>query len=158
MRERRSLILTAMIFLGCQSDPVVPKVQQDPVSIQMTVSTQSLKIGDPDTIRVTIRNNLTQAVRLIFDSSCQVFVTIRSQAGDVVTPRDGRPSCLPVQTQLILQPNGTSVVTSIWTGGYDFKPPDTQEKVPAGAYFVSAQLIALGYTTLAPAYRVDVVP
>jgi hypothetical protein len=46
----------------------------------------------------------------------------------------------------------------IWTGGYKFAPPDTPEKVPLGAYFVSAELIASGYSTFAPPFKVDVVP
>jgi hypothetical protein len=140
------------------SEPTVPKLQEDPVSISLTVSTQRLQLGKADTIRVAIRNNLAQAVRLTFDNVCQVFVTIRDQEGDVVTPRDGRPGCLAVPTQLILQPTTPSVVTTIWTGGFDFSPPDTPDKVPPGSYFVSAQLVARGYSTLAPAFKVDVVP
>ncbi|MGQ0646569.1 MAG: hypothetical protein ACT4P7_03300 [Gemmatimonadaceae bacterium] len=143
---------------GCIQEPSVPKVGLDPVSISLTVSTQTLRPGIPDTIRVTVQNNLEQPVRISFDNLCQVFVTIRNQAGDVVTPRNGRPQCLPVQSQLTLVSLGRQVFTTVWTGGFDFAPPDTQAKVPPGAYFVSAELRALGYSTLAPAFKVDVIP
>lgn len=156
MRRRTSLLL-ATVVAGCIQDPSVPKIGTDPVSISLTVSSQTLRVGAADTIRVTVKNNLTQAVRITFDNVCQVYVTIRDVAGDVVTPRDGRPDCLPIQSQLNLAAAATRVYTSVWTGGFDFSPPDTQAKVPPGTYFVSAQLIALGYSTLAPAYRIDVV-
>ena len=153
-----SLFLPTLAAIGCVQDPTVPKIGADPVTITLSVSTQTLKLGAADTIRVVIKNDLTTAVRLTFPSSCQVFVTIRSQAGDVVTPRDGRPLCLPVSSQLTLPVNGTQTFTTIWTGGFDFRPPDTATKVPVGVYFVSAQLIANGYSALAPAFKIDVVP
>ena len=153
-----SLFLPALAALSCVQDPTVPKIGVDPVTITLSVSTQTLKLGAADTIRVVITNGLTSAVRLTFPSSCQVFVTIRSLAGDVVTPRDGRPQCLPVSSQLTLPVNGTQTFTTIWTGGFDFRPPDTTAKVPLGEYFVSAQLIANGYSTVAPAFKVAVVP
>jgi hypothetical protein len=156
--RRRSCLLLITAAAGCIQDPNVPRIGTDPVSISLAVSTQTLRLGAADTIRVTVKNNLSQTVRITFDNLCQVFVTIRNQAGDVVTPRDGRPQCLPVQSQLTLAANGSQVFTSVWTGGFDFSPPDTQAKVSPGAYFVSAQLIAVGYSTLAPAFRVDVVP
>lgn len=152
----RFLPVVGLSVLACQQEPTVPKLKLDPVSITLSVSTQTLRAGDPDTIRVVVTNNFDGTVRLLFPTPCQVFVTIRSQAGDIVTPRDGRPGCLPVGSQLTLPLGGSQTFTTIWTGGYDFKPPDTQAKVPAGAYFVSAALIASGYSTLAPAFRVDV--
>ena len=151
-------ILTILAVLGCVQDPTVPKIGEDPVAITLTVSTQTLKLGAADTIKVVVKNAFGSAVRLTFPSSCQVFVTIRSLAGDIVTPRDGRPQCTPVSSQLTLPLNGTQTFTTVWTGGFDFKPPDTNAKVPPGTYFVSAQLIANGYSTLAPAFKIDVVP
>ena len=154
----RSLLLLTLATLGCVQNPTVPKIGEDPVAITLSVSTQTLKLGAADTIKVVIKNSFSTAVRLTFPSSCQIFVTIRSLAGDIVTPRDGRPACLPVTSQITLPINGTQTFTTIWTGGFDFRPPDTTAKVPAGTYFVSAQLIANGYSTLAPAFKVDVVP
>lgn len=152
----RFLPFVGLAVLACQQEPTVPKIALDPVSITLAVSTQTLRAGDPDTIRVVVTNNLDGTVRLLFPTSCQVFVTIRSQAGDIVTPREGRPACLPVGSQLTLPLRGSQTFTTVWTGGYDFKPPDTSAKVPAGSYFVSAALIASGYSTVAPAFKVDV--
>jgi hypothetical protein len=141
---------------GCVQGPQIEKIGEDPISIALSLSTTSLQIGRADTIRVVVRNNLDQAVRLLFTNVCQVYVTIRNQAGDIVTPRDGRPGCLAVNSSLVLAAGGQQTFTSIWTGGFDFAPPDTPGKVPNGSYFVSAQLIASGYSTLAPAIKVDV--
>lgn len=151
-------LLAALALLGCQQEPTVPRIGLDPVSLSLSVSTQTLQAGKPDTIRAIVKNNLTSTVRLTFDNLCQVFVTVRNQAGDVVTPRDGRPRCLAIQSQMIIAANATQVITTIWTGGFDFLPDDTTAKVPPGQYFVSAQLIARGYSTLAPAFKVEVVP
>lgn len=152
----RFLPVVVLATLSCQQEPTVPKVELDPVSITLSVSTQAMRAGDPDTIRVVVVNNFDGQVRLFFPTACQVFVTIRSQAGDIVTPRDGRPGCLAVGSQLTLPLGGTQTFTFVWTGGYDFKPPDTSAKVPAGSYFVSAALIASGYSTVAPPFKVDI--
>jgi len=156
--SRPPLPLFLAAALGCVQELDIPKVGLDPVSIELSVSTQALKLGQADTIRVAVVNNLDTPVRLTFGNVCQVYVTIRNRAGEVVTPRDGRPGCLPVQSQLTLPIGGRQVYTTIWTGGYDFAPPDTPAKVPEGAYFVSAELISRGYSTFAPAFKVDVTP
>lgn len=156
MRARFLLPVVALATLSCQQEPTIPKVKLDPVSITLSVSTQAMRAGDADTIRVVVTNNYDGNVRLFFPTLCQVFITVRSQAGVIVTPRDGRPGCLPTGSQLTLPLGGTRTFTSIWTGGYDFKPPDTSTKVPAGTYFVSATLIASGYSTVAPAFKVEI--
>ncbi len=156
MRARFLLPVVALATLSCQQDPTIPKVKLDPVSITLSVSTQSMRAGDPDTIKVVVTNNFDGNVRLTFPTLCQVFITVRSQAGDVVTPRDGRPGCLNTVSQLVLPLGGSQTFTTIWTGGYDFKPPDTSAKVPAGTYFVSATLVANGYSTVAPAFKVEI--
>lgn len=155
MRARLSL-LALLATIGCQQDPAVPKVTEDPVSITLTVSTRTLKVGQPDTLKVVVKNNLTGAVRIFFSTTCMVFFTVRAQDGTVVSPRDGRPECLPVPSQMNLAQGGTQTFTTIWTGGFAFNPPDTQAKVAPGSYFISAALVASGYLTEAPAYKVDV--
>lgn len=132
------------------------KLGTDPVSISLSVSTQVLRAGQADTLRVVVTNNVDGAVRLNFPTPCQVYFTIRSQAGEIVTPRDGRPGCLPVGSRLNLPLGGSQTFTAIWTGGYDFNPPGTPARVPPGSYFVSAALIATGYSTVAPAFKVEV--
>ena len=158
MKLRPHWAAFAFSIAGCTQDPSVPRLGNDPVTLTLRLSTQTLQVGTPDTISVTVTNTLDQGVRLEFAGLCQVFVTVRNAAGDVVTPRDGRPECLPVPTTLNLAAGGTQVFTVIWTGGFRFAPPDTPEKVPAGAYFVSADLVASGYSTFAPSFRVDVLP
>lgn len=148
----------ALSAAGCIQDPSVPKLGDDPVTLTLQLSTLSLQPGTPDTIIATVTNTLDQGVRLDFSGLCQVFVDVRNQAGDIVTPRGGRPECLPVPSVLLLAAGGTQQFMVVWTGGFKFSPPDTPEKVPAGAYFVSAQLIANGYSTFAPSFKVDVVP
>jgi hypothetical protein len=146
------------VAIGCSQEPSVPKLGNDPVTVTLSLSTRSMKAGSPDTIRATVTNTLEQSVRLTFPGQCQVFVTVRNSTGDIVAPRDGRPECLPLASALTLSAMGTRVFTTIWTGGYSFAPPDTPEKVPPGAYFISAELIASGYSTFAPPFKVDVVP
>lgn len=158
MLRRAPRLLMALGVLGCAQDPSVPKIGDLPVTISLRLSTLSLKAGDPDTVRVTVTNTLDQGVRLTFGSQCQVLVTVRNTQGDIVTPRDGRPECLPVPSALTLPPRGSQDYLTIWTGGYKFSPPDTPEKVPTGAYYVTAELRASGYTVVAPPFKVDIVP
>lgn len=158
MPQPARLLTIALCFLGCTQDPSVPRIGDLPVTISLRLSTLSFKAGNPDTIEVTVTNNLEENVRLTFGGQCQVFVTVRNSAGDIVTPRDGRPECLPVPSSLTLVGRGTQKYISVWTGGYKFAPPDTPEKVPPGAYYVSADLIASGYSVVAPPFKVDIVP
>lgn len=143
---------------SCVQDPQVPKIGEDPISITLSLSSLSIRVGQPDTLRVVVANKLPEAVRLTFSNVCQVYFTIRDQAGGVVTPRDGRAQCVPQRGSLSLPVGGTRMYIAIWTGGFDFVPLDTPAKVPPGTYFVSAQLIADGYSALAPAFRVQVAP
>ncbi len=151
-------LLVPFLLVACVEELEVPTIGLDEVSLELSLSTQTLKLGAVDTIRVRVVNNLDIPVRLTFPTTCQVVVTVRNRAGNVVTPRDGRPQCLPVQSQLTLPIGGSQVFTTLWSGGFDFAPPDTPDKVPPGTYFVYAEMVARGYSTLAPAFSVEVTP
>lgn len=151
-----ALALASALSLACVQEPTVPKVGQDPVSISLTVSSQSLKIGQPDTFKVVVRNNLASGVRLFFRTQCQVLFTVRALDGSVVTPRQGRPECIAATSQLGLAPGASQTFTTVWRGGFRFAPNDsTGERVPSGAYFASATLDAIGYTVVAPAFKIS---
>lgn len=149
--------LASAALLSCVQEPTVPRLD-DRITVTLAVSRTTMRVGEPDTLRVTVANNLEQNVILSFSNVCRVYFTVRNQAGDIVAPRDGRAQCVPQRSTLSIPVNGRQVFTSIWTGGFDFVPLDTPAKVPPGTYFVSAQLVADGFTQIAPAFKVEVVP
>lgn len=158
-RRARSLVAaSALVLAACVQDPAVPRLNS-PVTLTLSLSTLTLKLGQPDTLRATLQNTLTEIVGLSFSNVCRVYFTIRNQAGDVVAPRDGRAQCVPQRSTLTIPAGGRVVYSAIWRGGFDFIPLDTPgATVPPGTYFVSAQFIADGYSVIAPAFKVEVTP
>jgi hypothetical protein len=161
-RTRRRIGLAALAALtsgSCVQEPTVPRLGEDPVTITLSLTSLTLRLGQPDTLRATIQNTLTQTVGFSFANVCRVYFTVRNQAGDVVTPRDGRAQCVAQRSTLTLPAGGRQVFTAVWRGGFDFVPLDTPGvTVPPGSYFVSAQFISEGYSVTAPAFKVDVTP
>jgi hypothetical protein len=156
MKRRFVLAALASASVGCQQNPEVPTFSQPPVQLTMSLSTTALAIGRNDTIRVTAMNNLDQGVQLQFRTSCQIEVVIRNMQGTRVVPPVNRPVCLPLTSTLTWPANGSITQTFVWTGGLDYLPSDTQQKVPDGTYFVSATMDALGYSTFSPAIKMTV--
>lgn len=150
-------ILAATLF-ACTQEPTIPEIGEDPVSVSLQLSTLTLATGEKDTIRAIVRNNLDRSVRLDFPGTCQVYVTIRNANGNVVTPRDGRPECLPVPSVLTIAFGSSHQVEVVWSGGFMFDPASTQERVPPGSYFVTAEVIADRYSTVSPPYKIEVQP
>ncbi len=141
--------------LGCSQSPVVPKIGEQPIALSMAFSTTTLQLGRPDTITVTVSNSFDQTARLLFDTDCQVLVTIRSLAGTIVVPPNGVRNCSPIASSLDLPAMGSVTRRFIWTGTADFTPPGSSTALPAGSYFVSAAINATNYSTIAPAVRVE---
>lgn len=158
LRARLLAAACALALSGCVQDPAVPRLN-NPVTLTLSLSTLTLKLGQPDTLRATLENTLTEIVGLSFSNVCRVYFTVRNQAGDVVAPRDGRAQCVQQRSTLTIPPGGRVVFSAIWRGGFDFIPLDTPgQTVPPGSYFVSAQFIADGYSVTAPAFKVEVTP
>lgn len=155
MTHRLLVVALAGLTLGCQQEPTVPKLGEDPIRLTLSLSTTSFRVGRPDTITVTATSFLTTPAELVFNSDCQILVTIRTTAGAAVVPPNGRHTCAPIASQLIFPPEGTVVRRFIWSGTSDFIPPGSVARLPPGSYFISATINALNYSTFAPAVRVD---
>ena len=165
MAKRAAPLASLALLLGCQSDPVIPKIAAAPIALTMIVSSQTLQPGQADTIRLTTTNKTSTTVRLRFPTQCAAMVTVRNAAGTLIATGSNVP-CLPVSTNVTIAPSGTSTQTIVWNRGFAFSPPDTPSKVPAGIYFVVATLNAESvlipqgdtgpYSTFAPAYRIEV--
>lgn len=158
MRRLIRPALLAATLVSCAQEPTIPEIGEDPVSVSLQLSSLTLAPGEKDTIKAVVRNNLDRTVRLDFPGTCQVYVTIRNVSGNVVTPRDGRPECLPVPSVLTIALGGSHEFEVVWSGGFMFDPPSTQERVPPGSYFVTAEVIAEGYSTVSPPFKIDVQP
>jgi len=155
MTSRLLVVALAGLALGCQQEPTVPTLGEEPIRLTMSFNTTSFRVGRRDTITVTATSFLPEPARLTFDTDCQILVTIRSTSGEAVVPPNGRPTCVPVATVLDIPAEGTVVRRFIWSGAAAFIPPGSTAPLPAGSYFVSASLNATNYSTFAPAVRVQ---
>jgi hypothetical protein len=154
----RLILVCALLVgsVGCQQEPTIPKLTPGPVILTIAASRTTFTVGSPDTILVTATNTLTQGVRLDFESTCTIVLTIRNQAGAVVVTQP--PStCIRVPTTVLIPARGAITRTFVWTGGFDVDPPDTPAKVPPGTYYASASMVARNYSTFVPAIKIDVV-
>lgn len=153
-----ALAATALVAGSCSQDPVVPKVGEQPIALAVALSSQTMRLGTPDTIRVTATNTLNERVVLTFATSCQITVTIRNASGDAVIPPNGRHGCVPVTSNLSISALASVTFTFVWDGRTEFLPTSSTVRVPPGSYFVSAAIDATNYSTIAPAIRVEVTP
>lgn len=155
MTRRLVVVALAALTLGCQQEPTVPRIGTPIIALTMSFRTTSFQVGRPDTITVTATSSFDQAARLLFNTDCQILLTIRNVAGDAVVPPNGRHTCLQLATSLVIPANGTVTRRFVWAGRTEFIPPGSSVALPAGSYFVSASLNATNYSTFAPAVRVE---
>lgn len=151
---RFPVIVSLATVLGCQQDPLVPRVDEGPVTLTVSTSDSTIRIGEPDTITVTIANTLDVTARLNYETSCVVTVTIRNQGNQIVLGEDF-DECIRVPTSLSIPAMSNVLRRFVWTGGTEFAPPDTPVKLPPGPYFISASINAINYTTYSAAVRVE---
>jgi hypothetical protein len=149
---------STFFLAACVQTPAAPKVEERPITLAVRLSSPAIRVGDVDTITVTASNQLSNAVRLVFPTSCQVKVYIRDARGRTFVPEGERYDCVPIPTQIIFPANGSVTREFVWRGYNQFEPPGSGTPVPAGTYFVSAEMSADGYSTFAFPVRVEILP
>lgn len=162
-RPQLFAVLAACAALGtlaaaCTQSPTVPKRQEPPITLTMTLSAATLERGKADTITTTITNTFTQTARLRFNSECQILVTIRTIAGTTVVPPNGVPTCISRIDSLDVPPSGSVTRRFIWTGTASVTPPGgSSTPLPDGSYLVTSSINGTNYTTVSAAVRVDLI-
>lgn len=157
MTRRWCSIALAPLLWGCSQDPTIPKIEEEPVTLSLALSTTTFRQGKPDTISVTATSKLTYTATIQFATDCQLLVTIRNQAGAAVVPPNGKHTCVPLATNLVIPAEGSVTRRFVWTGSDTFVPPGSATMLPPGTYFVSAYISALNYSTVAAAVKVELV-
>ncbi|HJU75834.1 MAG TPA: hypothetical protein VJ717_18985 [Gemmatimonadaceae bacterium] len=150
---RWRLLLIGPLTAGCMQDPAVPKIR-DEVVLRIAVSRTSIRLGEPDTIRVTATNNFGEPVSIRFPNACQVFAFIRDPRGRIVTPEDGW-TCLPVVTTLNLAKDEARTFTFVWTGNNVFAGGLEPSPLPPGEYFATATMQAGDFVVHSPPVRLN---
>jgi hypothetical protein len=154
----RPFIPLALLATACVQDPTIPKLGNRTIELRVQVSTQQLAQGQADTISIVAVNHLPDQVRILFNSTCQILVYVRTKAGEAVIPESGEYECIPVASQMVIAGNGTVTKTFIWKGGTAFDPPGSPTRLPPGDYFVSANMDADGFSVPAFAVKVTLLP
>lgn len=157
MTMHRSLPVLLCAALACVQEPSIPKIGDQPIELKVSASLLQVRRGDVDTIRVTATNHLTSQVRLVFPTTCQIRVYIRDVRGRVMVPENGEHACVPVNSQITFPASGTVVREFVWRGGSQFVPPGSTATLPAGVYYVTAEMAADIYGTIAFAVRITLI-
>jgi hypothetical protein len=140
--------------LGCVQEPSVPRIGEQPIELTISLSAPQVRRGEADTITVTVANHFEQTIQLLFPSTCQIRVYIRDATGRVVVPEGGSYACVPVPSRMDLPASGSVTRQFVWRGGSQFVPPGSSATLPAGQYYVTADMVAFDYRTSAFALRV----
>ena len=127
---------------ACTSETVAP-TSQDGISLALTVTTPDLRLGQHDTITVTITNTNSHAVTLNFANGCQILPYVRDAHGVNVLPGDGGWACTAQVSQLVLAGGERHSETFVWSGSTEFVSELLLRPLPPGQYFVSATLTAV---------------
>jgi hypothetical protein len=119
--SRCALGLSAfMLVFGC-TQPAGP----DDLSLDASVSSPSIAIGQTDTLTFRLRNLTMSSLSLTFASSCQIAPFIENASDGVAYPVGGQV-CATVITHLTLPPSGEHTFTLAVLG-------DTVPVMSAGA-------------------------
>ena len=150
--------LVALAVVACVEEPSIPKLGDQGIEVTVAPSAFLLHAGEIDTITVTITNHVAEQVRLIFPTTCAVRPYIRDEGGRIKVPEDGVHSdCPPIQSQLLIPAGGAVTQEFYWTGGSQFDALPASPRLPAGRYYVSANLDAEGFSTVGFAVLITLV-
>lgn len=149
MPKRLFPSLVFVAFAACVEEPTIPRLGDQPVQVTLTTSHSVLGPGEVLTITATITNTLSEEVTLVFPTLCEVRVFVRDDRGAIVAPDKGVHNCPEITTQLNINAGGTVVREFAWAGGAQLDGAPPLPRLPAGQYFISATLDAVGYSTIA---------
>lgn len=150
--------LAAFAVVACVEEPSIPKLGDQGIEVTVTPSAFLLHAGEIDTITVTITNHVAEQVSLVFPSTCPVRPYIRDADGRIQVPEGGvHSNCPPIQSQLLIPAGGAVTREFYWTGGTQFDALPASPRLPAGRYYVSANLDAEGFSTLGFAVLITLV-
>lgn len=154
---KRVLAPLLLSAIGCVQETTIPRLGDKPVTISITTSSSVLRTGESLTISVHIVNTLSEPVQLAFPTLCQVRVFIRNDRGNLVVPADGAHDCPTISSQLTLDAGDSTIREFPWSGGPELDGAAPAQRLPAGRYYITANLDAAGYSTVAFAVLVNIV-
>jgi hypothetical protein len=124
------------------------------VVLGVSVSTNRIQAGQPDTIVITATNTTDRVVSLSFGTTCQVLPFIRQLGGAVVLPDNGDWICGQMETSLQFQPREAKRHAYVWDGSTAWVSEMPMRFLPAGDYEIYAELRAAEQQVAAPPVRV----
>jgi hypothetical protein len=158
MSLRPLTILAIVGVTGCVQSPTVPKIASQDITMRIRSSAASIALGQTDTITVTVTNHLTEPLRLVFETSCQILAYVRTQSARVVVPPSGTHDCVKVPSQLSIPSEGSVTREFLWKGMGAFEPPGSATPLPAGDYFVTAEMTVGSFRASAGGVKVTLLP
>ena len=147
--NRLRFTLLLLLSAACVEKPPAQLLPEQIIPTQITATDRDLQPGETTTLTVAITNTLEEEVELVFPTSCQALVFIRSASGRVFTPENGTYACAAVPSLLTIAAGATKSYTTQWGGGIEFGPAGTSTRVPPGTYYASAELRADNYHAIA---------
>ncbi|HEX6317084.1 MAG TPA: BsuPI-related putative proteinase inhibitor [Gemmatimonadaceae bacterium] len=143
----RPLMLLATAACVEAAEPTTFPRQVIPALISAT--DLDLEPGETSTLTLTITNTLEEDVELVFPTSCQALIFIRSAGGRVFTPENGTYECAAVPSLLPLAAGDSAQFSMEWGGGIEFGPAGSSPRVPPGTYYAYGEMRADNYHAIA---------
>lgn len=133
--------------VACSNEADIPSLGEQVIELRVAPSLTTLQPGDSTLITATLTNTLDEDVLLVFSTTCQILVYVSNETGRVVTPAAGH-NCPGIPSQLPIPALGTVTRLVTWDGRAEFGTSGGAPRLPAGKYYVSAQLDAANYRTV----------
>ena len=137
-----------LLCAACVEKAPIEPFPEQIIPAQITASDRDLQPGENSTLTVTLTNTLEDEVQLVFPTSCQALVFIKSAAGRIMTPASAY-ECAAVPSLLTLAAGASKTYTFVWGGGVEFGPAGTSTRLPPGSYYASAEMRADNYLAIA---------
>jgi hypothetical protein len=104
--------LAVVAALGCGTAPFAP-ASTEGLALAVTLSQPALRVGQSDTITVTLTNTNRHTVSLDV-GGCPLLFYVKNVAGATVVPAGGDWFCIEILRRLVLPPGQQESVSFTW--------------------------------------------
>lgn len=135
MRRSAVAILLCLTTAACGGFPTSPAIPPEAGGLRLegSISSQTVRIGEEETLAFRLRNITQESIKLDFGSGCQITLFIETILGTDVYPGGGYGCTLAVTT-ITVPPGGEQLRSMRVYGGARQQAIYTGHPLPRGGY------------------------
>lgn len=135
MRPTAAATLLYLTTAACSRFPTSPAIPAEAggLRLEAAISSQTVRIGEEETLTFRLRNITQGTIKLDFSSGCQITPFIETAAGADAYPGGGY-GCTLALTTLTIPPGGEELTSMRVYGGERQQAIYTGHPLPKGSY------------------------